>query len=325
MAIVGIDTALFGVPDMAQTARFFEDMGLPVFRRSADEVHFRLEEGSNLIVRHADHPSVPRSVLCPGGMQEIILGVDTQQSLDALVADLGRDRDVKPGADGAHRFLSDCGIPLGLRVFNRRKVQFAPDPVNAAGNIQRFNQLRKWRRRAQPKTINHFVFAVKDFRKSFAFFRDRLGFRLTDYQTDIGIYSRFDGAFEHHNMFLADCTLPGMPGKPGFHHINFGLEDIDEVMVGANYMTRRGWQPGFLGNGRHRISSALFSYWKIPGGGEGEFGADTDYVDDGWQPRQWEFRFGTAIWMQQLVDFMFEEPAWDVKFLDDASLTGDRS
>jgi len=29
--------------------------------------------------------------------------------------------------------------------------------------------------------------------------------------------------------------------------------------------------------------------------------------------------------MQQLVDFMFEEPAWDVKFLDDASLTGDRS
>jgi len=298
MAIVGIDTALFGVRDMAQTARFFEDMGLPVFRRSADEVHFRLEEGSNLIVRHADHPSVPRSVLCPGGMQEIILGVDTQQSLDALVADLGRDRDVKPGADGAHRFLSDCGIPLGLRVFNRRKVQFAPDPVNAAGNIQRFNQLRKWRRRAQPKTINHFVFAVKDFRKSFAFFRDRLGFRL---------------------------TLPGMPGKPGFHHINFGLEDIDEVMVGANYMTRRGWQPGFLGNGRHRISSALFSYWKIPGGGEGEFGADTDYVDDGWQPRQWEFRFGTAIWMQQLVDFMFEEPAWDVKFLDDASLTGDRS
>lgn len=320
MAIVGIDTALFGVPDISETVRFFEDMGLPVHSRSACEVHFRLEEGSSLVVRSMHDPAVPRSVLCPGGVQEVIFGVDTQASLDALVKDLARDRELRQDGDGAVRFRTDCGIPLGLRVFERKKVLFAPDPINAAGNVQRFNQLRKWRTRARPKTINHVVFAVRDFRRSFAFFRDRLNFRLTDYQTDIGIYSRFDGAFEHHNLFLADCTLPGMPGAPGFHHINFGVEDIDELMTGANVMSRHGWDAGFLGNGRHRISSALFSYWKIPGGGEAEYGADADYVDDNWTPRQWEFRFGTASWMQQLVDFMQDDPVWDVRYLDHAVL-----
>lgn len=116
-----------------------------------------------------------------------------------------------------------------------------------------------------------------------------------------------------------------MGGHPRFHHINFGVEDIDELMVGANYLMRRDWKPGFLGNGRHRIASALFSYWLSPAGGEAEYGADSDYIDDNWVAREWEFRFGTASWMQTLPSFMQEEPEWDVGFYKEFGRDAERS
>lgn len=315
MAIVGVDTALFGVEDLVESTRFFEDFGLPLLERSDRESTFLLEEGSRVVLRHITDDSLPQQSSYLGlGVRETIWGVDTQDSLDRLARDLGQDRELTVDPDGTVHFLTDCGLPLALRVFNRKPVVYAPDPMNAPGAINRLNQHRKWKRRAIPKTLNHVVFAVENYKKSFSFFRDRLNFRLSDHQKSVGIYSRCDGAYEHHNLFLADCTLPGMKGHPHYHHINFGVEDIDELMVGANYMHRRGWEPGFLGNGRHRIASALFSYWHCPAGGEAEFGADTDYIDDNWVPREWEFRFGTASWMQKLVDFMEDEAEWDVDF-----------
>ena len=161
-----------------------------------------------------------------------------------MVRDLSQDRKVEVDGAGTARFRTDCDIPLGIRVQPRKPVLYAPDPINAAGNINRFNQLRKWKRRARPKTTNHVVYAVENYKKTWDFFERRLGFLLSDRQTGVGYYSHADGMHEHHNLFLADCTLPGMPGKPGFHHINFGVEDIDELMVGANHMQRAGWQAG---------------------------------------------------------------------------------
>lgn len=317
MAIVGVDTILYGVEDLALGTRFFEDFGLPLLQRNAAESVFRLAEGSTVLLRRIDHPSIPQGPYTGFGVKELILGVDSQAALDRLVSDLRKDRDVTAGEDHAARFRSDCGLPLGLRVFDRKKVLYAPDPINASGNVSRLNQHRKWRQRALPKTINHVVFGVKDYWQTCAFFRERLNFRLSDHQKKVGVYLRADGANEHHNLFLADCNLPGMPGNPAFHHTCFGVEDVDEVMVGTNYMTRRGWTPGFLGSGRHRIGSALFSYLKCPAGGEAEYGADTDYLDDSWRPREWEFHFGMITWMHDLGPFAADEPSWDVQFYKD--------
>jgi catechol 2,3-dioxygenase-like lactoylglutathione lyase family enzyme len=165
-----------------------------------------------------------------------------------------------------------------------------------------------------PKTINHVVFAVKDYWATFRFFRDRLHFRLSDHQKGIGTYVRPDGAFEHHTMFFLDCNLPGAGGRPGFNHACFGVEDIDEMMVGTHHMLRKGWQTGWMGSGRHRIASALFSYLKCPAGGEAEYGADTDYIDDSWMPREWEYVFGTVMWAHAHEPLMKDEPSWDVGY-----------
>lgn len=314
MAIVGIDTLLYGVQDLAKATQFFDDFGLSRVHANAEETIYRLDEGSTVIVREIAHPSIPKSSYEGYGVKETIWGVDNAENLQALVDDLKQDREVHLGEDGAWHFLSDCGLPLALRVFQRKKVVYATDPINSSGNINRLNQHRKWRRRAIPKTINHVVFAVQDYWKTFAFFRDRLNFRMSDHQKGIGAYLRADGANEHHNTFLLNCQVPGAGGVARFHHACYGVEDFDEVMIGSNYMTKRGWTHGFLGVGRHRIASAIYCYFESPVGGETEYGADTDYLDDNWVPREWEFRFGTASWMTNPPAFMLEDIPWDVSF-----------
>lgn len=304
MPITGIETLVYGVDDIAECVRFFDDFGLTLEDRDNTRALYRLEEGSKVEVRHISDPALPQTVLRGTGVRETIWGVDTQENLEKLVSGLETDREVRRDPDGTAHFSSDCGLALGLRVYNRKRVTYAPDPLNAPGNPGRLNVSRKWKLRARPKAITHVVFTVADYIATYRFFEERLNFRLSEYQINFGIYLRADGANDHHNLFFLDMNSGSAPGHEIFHHANFAVEDIDEMMVGTNYMTRRGWNTGNLGQGRHRIASALFSYFKCPTGGEAEYGADSDYIDDTYVPREWNAAFGVQTWMSQQPEWL---------------------
>jgi hypothetical protein len=196
--------------------------------------------------------------------------------------------------------------------------------VNTPGRIERLNQNRVWRRRARPKTINHVVFFVEDYVASLDFLRERLGFRYTDHSRGVGVFARADGTNEHHSIFLLDCKLAVAPGKPGFMHTAFGMDDIDEVMLGANIMEKRGWhntsRNSSGGLSRHRISSAIYYYMDCPAGGEAEYHADTDYLDDNWIPRAWDFKFGSLMWAHKVASmFAGENIPWDMQLDPDGA------
>ena len=70
-----------------------------------------------------------------------------------------------------------------------------------------------------------------------------------------------------------------------------------------------------IGPGRHRVASALFFYLEGPCGGEVEYGADTDYLDDSWVPMEWEPQFGYVNWMSDRPAYFSTEIPWDVRFL----------
>lgn len=322
MAIIGIQSMTYGVEDVVESTRFLSDFGLRLIGGNAKEALFRLDEGSEVRVRSLSDPSIPNSVLVGSGVREVVLGVDSQSAFDDLVNDLQRDRELVVDNTGTAHFLSDCGLPLGLKIFEKKPVCNAPDPLNAPGVVNRLNTHRKWRLRAYPKTIGHVVFGVKDFRKSFEFFRDRLHFRLSDYQHGLAVYMRADGSNHHHNIALVTATLAEPhDGQPRFHHANFGVEDIDEVMTGANYMERQGWPKSHLGLGRHRLDSALFLYLPCPLGGEIEYGTDSDYIDDRWVPREWRVPlFGYIHHVHNLPAWLKEPPEWDVRYLTDGQL-----
>lgn len=318
MAILGVESAIFGVDDLDTCTRFWEDFGLPLKSRSEDESVFELPSGSRVVVRRgaAGLPSDP----FPGnGLKETIWGVDTQEALEDYVARLSVDREVRRDPDGTAHTVAPDGQPFGLRVWRKKPVVSAPDPVNAPGNIQRLNQLRKWRVRCLPKTINHVVFFSTDYVSSFEFYRDRLDFRYSDHSKGVGIFARADGTYEHHSIFWVNAELPVAPGRYGFMHIAFGVEDIDELMLGANIMEEKGWKNHSMnasgGVSRHRISSAIYFYCDNPGGGEAEYHADTDYIDDNWVPRAWDFKFGALLWATKKPSiFRGDDIPWQMEF-----------
>ncbi|MFM6853229.1 MAG: VOC family protein [Sphingopyxis sp.] len=327
MSILGIESVLFAVDDMDENRRFWVDFGLPLVSASDDETVFQLASGSRIILLNHGDARLPSPDPFPGaGAKETVWGVDTVENLERLVAGLATDRPVRRDDDGTAHCLADDGQPIALRLWAKQPVVAHASPVNTPGNTPRFNQHRIWRQRAIPKTINHIVFFSPDYVGSFEFYRDRLGFRYTDHSRGSGIFARADGTNEHHSIFWVNCDLPIAPDYFKFMHIAFGCDDIDEVMLGANIMEHRGWKNTTMntqgGISRHRISSAIYYYCEMPGdAGEAEYHADTDYLDDNWVPRAWDFKFGSLLWSNNAPPiFRGDDIPWDMVFdKDEAS------
>ena len=83
-------------------------------------------KGSRVILRLRSDPVLPHSSLVGTGVREVIWGVDSAEHVRKLTGDLARDRDLKTDADGTVHFLTDCGLPMGLRAFHKRPVVSAP-------------------------------------------------------------------------------------------------------------------------------------------------------------------------------------------------------
>lgn len=316
--ITGIKSLIYGVEDLEEAMRFFVDFGLRLERRDDDHAIYRLPDGATVELRHQDDPALPPTHMAGTGVRRVVWGVDSREMLDELVADLGTDHLVERDDAGTAWFTTSFGVAMGVGLWQRRPVFGAPLPSNSVGNIARMNAPRRWRERAYPKAINHVVFAIPDYIEGTAFMVDRLGFRLSDEQMGFGRYLRAGGSFGHHTILLlnANAPLPGMDGAFRFHHANFAVDDIDEIMVGANHMTRMGWPPSGLGLGRHRVDSALFYYLDCPAGGEAEYGADGDCIDDAWIPRQWPAPlFAFSHWVHELPGFLSEPPQWRINYL----------
>lgn len=319
MAILGIESVIYGVDDLSLCTRFWQDFGLVLRSQSSDEAVLEVASGSKVVLRMRGDSRLPTAFSHSPGVHETIWGVDTREALEELVTDLSRDRSVRRDPDGSAHFEADDGMPFGLRVWKKRTVISVADKVNTPARIERLNQHRQWRSCARPKTINHVVFFVQDYVASFEFLRDRLGFRYSDHSRGVGVFARADGTHEHHSIFLVDCRLPVATGKPGFMHTAFGVDDIDELMLGANIMEHKGWvntsRNSSGGVSRHRISSAIYYYVDCPAGGEAEYHADTDYLDDNWVPRVWDFKFGSLLWAHKVPSmFAGDNIPWDMQF-----------
>ena len=309
MALLGVQSLIYGVDDLDAATRFYDDFGLKAVRQDAAGVDFALEDGGTVLIRRNDDPALPPRFSKAAGVREVIWGVDTQPALDALATSLASDRAVRRDPDGSLHSTDDNGIAIGFRLFARTPLEAVTSTENAPGEVRRWNAHRRWVRRAEPRCINHVVFGVPDLDRAMAFYTQRLGFRLSDVSRGLGVFMRCDGRHEHHSVFFLKTAFPV------WHHVAFAVQNVDEVMVGADHMQRRGWASD-LGVGRHRIGSSVFYYLNNPAGGMSEYSADTDYLTDEWQPRLWAPRFGNWHWVGKVPDAFMHEPDWDVKIIE---------
>ncbi len=254
MSILGVESIIYATDDVAECIRFHDAFGLPKAAEGDWGADYRLDEGSNVLVRKDGDPSLPPTWSKEPGVREAIWGVSDQASLDAIEADLATDRVVTRDEDGTLHTTDDQGIAIGFRLFDR-KVPSCEDPThNDPGNIQRLNRHRKWYERAMPKVINHVVFGVTDIDAAVAFYTDRLGFRVSDISRGLGVFLRCDGRNEHHNLFFIKSSFAGAEDSC-WHHVCYAVENIDEIMAGANHMQKIGYEsPEGIGRRRYRLS-----------------------------------------------------------------------
>lgn len=282
MAILRIERVVYGVTDLETCARFFDDFGLD--RAPGPRTVFRTRTGQQIELRTPGDPDLPDAVEDGPTLREVVWGVDTQAGVDALAAELRRDRPVRADADGSVHARDETGYGVGFAVAALADPGDDHRADNTHGRVERWNRPVEPVDRVRPLRLCHVALNIpKEGREAaVGFYLDRLGFRATDRVPAMGVFMRCEGDADQHTLLLCH-----RPDKAGVNHTAYEVLSVDEVVVGANQMLERGWREARR-MGRHTIGSNVFRFVHAPCGGRVELAADMDRVDDSYETRTWE-------------------------------------
>jgi catechol 2,3-dioxygenase-like lactoylglutathione lyase family enzyme len=283
-----VEELVFGAEDATAGTRYFNDWGLQQTGNAGAGADFSLPSGQAIKVRAAGDGALPPTEEKGSTLREAIWGVDNNASLEAIGAELSRDRDVRRDADGTLHTIDPHGFAIGFRVSAPKEVTPPTPPTRLNKPFDRVE-------RAHPTRIGHLVYFITRGKEAEgqAFYVHRLGFRISDRSADFGDFLRAPGSLDHHNLGLFNFR-----DKAGYGHIAFEVNDFDEVMLGGQYMKRQGWKPQNK-PGRHIVGSNTYWNFLNPCGGNTEYFSDMDLMDDNWQPRIWEKFPGAHVWAME--------------------------
>jgi catechol 2,3-dioxygenase-like lactoylglutathione lyase family enzyme len=280
MNIIGLDALVFGVDDVDACAQYLTDYGLA----PAGAGRFEALDGTAIVIDRKDSDALPPAMGTASMLRKTVYGVAGQQALDAIAAELGRDREVRRLGDGSIEAVDDMGFVLGFQLSVRKPLDVRAEAVNAPGastrraiNLPAVDEGAE----ARPRSLSHVVYFVPDAQQAEAFYRDRLGFRCTDRLLGAGPFLRPAGTEEHHTLFLIQTP----PFMKGCEHFTFHMGGPTEVLLAGTRFVNKGYQ-SFWGPGRHKMGSNWFWYFNSPLGCHVEYDADMDSHDDSWVARQ---------------------------------------
>lgn len=283
MNIIGPDALVFGVDDVAACAQYLTDYGLKPVDTTAAGGRFEALDGTSIIIAAKDDPSLPPAMETASMLRKTVYGVADQATLDAIGAELMRDREVRKLADGSIESVDDSGFVLGFQITCRRPLSLPAEAINAPGApAQRKPNDVAVRDDAPalPRTLSHVVYFVPNLEQAEKFYA-RLGFIETDRLVGAGPFLRPAGTLDHHTLFLIQTP----PFMKGIEHFTFHMGGPTEVMQAGTRFVNKGYQ-SFWGPGRHYMGSNWFWYFNSPLGCHVEYDADMDLHDDSWTPRQ---------------------------------------
>ncbi len=277
MSVKGIDQVHFVVESSVAAHDYLVAWGLS----HIDDKHGSRYECADGSAVSFVQESPPRQISASPfqNLSKLIWGVSDQHALDAFAEDLARDREVQIDDEGTVHTVDDIGLHIGLRVSRRRALKPAPILFNTPGAPARIDQPAAFYERAVPQEISHIVLGVTNLAAGEAFYRQRLGFHLSDRYIGRGAFLRGPAVGTHHNLFMLSND------ETSFNHLAFKVRDIHEVIGGGQGFAKTGAQT-LTGPGRHYASSGCFWYFKSPFGGAMEYVADEDIVTPAWTPSE---------------------------------------
>ena len=214
MAFVGIDSVVFGAPDVRRACKLFSDWGLTKLRGGRAGAVLETAIGSQVVVRPENSPRLPPKMSGGSNFREIVWGISSRKHLDAIAGELARDREVRADQDGTLRAVDDCGINIGFRVWTHRTERPGRGtPFNSPGHRQRVDAAANAYERAHPQRMGHLAFFVPDVRTGERFYR-RLGFWLSDrYAGGAAVFLRHAAQSDHHNLFFESRVISQRGGN----------------------------------------------------------------------------------------------------------------
>lgn len=254
-------------------------LGLQRVDKSRSTLAFRMDDRKQRIIVNAD-----------GGEGIDVFGweVADAAALDALGAKLeaaGVTVVSGPRSLADERFVKDlivCNDPLGNRLEIVHGAEVAAEPFVPGRPISGF--------RTGPLGLGHVVLNVEDVAtidKLMPFYRDLLGFRLTDY------YSHpFEARFLHVNPRHHSLAFI-KTGKTAVHHLMMEVFSFDDL--GQGYDIALGNDQVATSLGRHTSDFITSFYTFTPSGFMVEYGWGARSIDpDTWQA--FERREGPSMW-----------------------------
>ncbi len=155
--------------------------------------------------------------------------------------------------------------------------------------------------------MGHIVLASADREEAVKWYRERLGFRLTDSIYWDGIEATFLHCNARHHSLALTNAVEGLKGGD-LGHFMLEMNSLDDVGQAYDRIQETGW-PLALTLGRHTNDYMISFYIYSPGGWWIEYGYGARTVDDAtWQP---QFYNSPKIWGHQ----MLPPPAGKVKKL----------
>lgn len=135
-------------------------------------------------------------------------------------------------------------------------------------------------RAVHPRKLSHVTLQVTDCQRAVEFYRDVLGFHISDWVDDIFVWIRCNP--DHHSLAFAKMDTVKM------HHFAFELKDISYLVRQADHLMQNG-HVLLYGPGRHGPGQNHFEYFRDPEHNLIEFACDMQQIwdDANYTPKVW--------------------------------------
>ncbi|MGY8682112.1 hypothetical protein Q2941_30700 [Bradyrhizobium sp. UFLA05-153] len=131
MKIVGVDSLIFGVDDVAGSARLLTDYGLTPMQSSESGGRFEAIDSTSVVIAHESDASLPAPPSLGCRLRKTMMGVANTATLEAIAAEFCRDRDVHYLDDGSIESIDDANFAIGFQVSVRREFVLQGEFSNA--------------------------------------------------------------------------------------------------------------------------------------------------------------------------------------------------
>ncbi|AWT51480.1 VOC family protein [Mycolicibacterium smegmatis] len=282
MALHRLDSITLGVPDVAAAAEFYRDFGL----LDVGDGNFATVDGGRQLS------------LVPAPTRRLVKAVFAVDDVDDLSRAERGLSDVGVAAATAGRRLTaiEPGTATLIELLVAPRVvqpRYERQPVNAPGRTERVNVRAAGVTSTdpvRPRRLGHIVLGSPNFDRSYAFFADALGFKVSDVVRGVGVFLRC--STDHHNVLIQRAPVPFV------HHTSWQVEDVDAIGRGAMNLLAGHPDRHVWGLGRHYAGSNFFWYFKDPAGNFAEYHSDMDHIPEDalWTPETLDGARGLFQW-----------------------------